>query len=648
MCVAAHGAAAQTCDGKYAEADTLIEAAYGTYGTLYSGGHNYESVGPTLEIYRLLNGLPDSGMATRRPGSAEFLDPAPDAEFGGYSPQFVGETMLRSLPRIQDPDFRRDTPAGSYDVEILLNRLSVLGPYAGWWLTPDAPHLSEIEKAIAQYAFDDGLDWLLSVQAASARPHQTSWHLQRWRMPRDMSAVLNNAALRYMQTKDLTWMIAVETLVEGNDYYLSQETHAARDDITARFAALRTAVTDCSATPADYTAFSIAAFEKLRQNSQRRFDLDLAQELPPVLRRIAATQMAKMGMREYSRADGPTASELAALSTDPAFASWHNVGRSMRADDIDDLIAIHQGTPLDPKTYRILNLLTADDLLRFAASREPFEDEHRSLTTTAFLRLFALGRDSDAAELVEQMQTLWPDRADLMADLWNTSAPRDVALARVALTLPEPRVLVVPPSQAQANRDAFNTAAQADHHLEFWSRVRRSRDLPVAIRTGGFLMRDATIWMQAIGTTPYSGWSATRRTYSRGILAHDVLAGLADPIPQSGYLYYRNIGIAGFAGWDELARLGPQSGLANRIGTVLVRNARAETDGFWSKLTADNNQLAAEMVMVIQQGRQMIHGEMGGRPLGQAAFAVLQGPLSETEAAKATPYWFICRERCEP
>ena len=64
ICVWAQGAAGQMCDGKYADADALIKAAYRTCGTLYSGGTDYTSVGPTLEIYRLLNGLPDSGMAT--------------------------------------------------------------------------------------------------------------------------------------------------------------------------------------------------------------------------------------------------------------------------------------------------------------------------------------------------------------------------------------------------------------------------------------------------------------------------------------------------------------------------------------------------------------------------------------------------------
>ena len=102
-----------------------------------------------------------------------------------------------------------------------------------------------------------------------------------------------------------------------------------RDRINTRLETLRTAVTDCTAIPAQYVVFSITAFEKLRQNSQGRFDLDLAMQLPPVLCRTVATQMTKLGMRKHYRpSDDLTPEALAALAGNPLFASWHNLGCS--------------------------------------------------------------------------------------------------------------------------------------------------------------------------------------------------------------------------------------------------------------------------------------------------------------------------------
>lgn len=58
--------------------------------------------------------------------------------------------------------------------------------------------------------------------------------------------------------------------------------------------------------------------------------------------------------------------------------------------------------------------------------------------------------------------------------------------------------------------------------------------------------------------------------------------------------------------------------------------------------------LARDLEMVIRQGRDMIHGDMRGRPLGQVAFQILQDRLDGTNVAERNRCWFICREQCEP
>lgn len=656
MFIATHGAVAQTCDGKYTEADALIEAAYTTYGTLYSGGKEYGSVGPTLEIYRLLNDLPNSGMATPRPSNAAFVDPD-----GYYDlPDFVGETLMRSLPRIHDPDFRRDLPEGSTDSEVLLYRLIALGPYSGWWLTPDTPHLTPIEQVIAQYAVDDGLDWLLTVQAASAQPHNISWRLNDFRDGDHFAgaAVLANALNHYGETQDLAWLVAAFLTVQ-DDRWRSRLTIRQRDTLieaNTHLDTLQTEVEDCSATLQAYVAFSIARYEDIRISNRSFQHLDekaltALALFPQILRQMAAMQLTKSTTFRPPWRQEPTITPayLSDLLQDPRFDQWLNVGRSFRANSVDELIEVNADVPLAPQVMRLLNILSVDDLFDFAASRAGFDREHQAIFTVAFLRLFALGRDNDAAAKVEELRQLWPDLAPEMAAVWERQGPLDVRLARVAVTIPNARVLVVPYAPSWREMGDFEGLLQSDGNLRRWTQARRSRDLPLGIRTGGYLNRDLRHWMQAIGSAPESYWSAQRRAYRRSLSWPNVMRNVNSPLPEAG-IWYRNdrYGPAQFAAWDELARLGPETGLANRIGTVLVAHAEASTRNFWTSARADKDQLAAEMAMVIRQGRRMIHGTMNGRPLGQAAFAVLHGPLSDTEAAQATPYWFICRQRCEP
>lgn len=634
MGILSTAAAAQTCDGRYDDAVALIDKTYSQYGTLYSGGPSGGTVGPTLEVYRMLSGLPDSGMADPRP-SAPFIDPE-----GDYSPRFVGQTLARVLPRLSDPDFRRDTPEGSYDVEALLYRLTPIGPYAGWWLTPDAPQLTANEHVIAQYAVDDGLDWLLSVQSTSTRPHTISWHLMRYRMPQDMAAVQSNIAAHYTDTPTLPWFVAAYVVEEINRPNLRH--------LTERYDTLYSAVENCTASPAQYLATAIATYERLRLNDLPSDDLEQLSVMPPILRRMAAVQLAKFPLtsRWYHRA-ALSPDVLAALSGDPAFPAWYNYGRSLGSGNLDDLIAINEGQALDPKTYRLLNLLSADDLLAFAQARPSFPDENRTFITAAFLRLFALGRDDDAADLVSDLQNLWPNRAALIAQNWEGSGDIGIRLARVALSLPEPRTLITPYSSYSGD-DVFTDNLQADYSLAFWSRARRSRDLGIAMRTGGFLTRDLAQWMQTTGSAPYTSGNVARRMFRRGIIPRDVMDDVTPPLPQNSAMSYHTLGIASWAAWDEVSRLGPDTGLANRIGREIVLNARHESGPVFRRLFGADEQTAAELELVIAQGRRMLHGEMEGQPLGQVAFDLLHRNFAGTEAANATPYWFICRERCEP
>ncbi|WP_341368254.1 hypothetical protein [Yoonia sp. BS5-3] len=634
---------ADVCDGRYAAPAALIDAAYSKYGTLYSGGMNYESLGPTLSLYRLMMGLPDAGLMEPADRGLAFLDPPPTS---------VSAVLARSLARMRDPDFRKVTPEGQTDSEVLLNVYTTIGPFPGWWLTPDAPHLTETERVIALFAHDDVLDWLLTIQAASARPHTISWGLQSgFRDGRSaaMRGLLVHALQRYQDKTSLPWLLAVMHMREDRRHmaYLSPELRTVFSQAEAHVSALGTQVGACDATDAEYAAFAIARYE------QERFAIaswraephavDTLHYLPAILRQQAAVELAKIEISGLYYGWNPMWSHLSAddlrrLADDPRFDSWLNAGASYRAGSVGALVDINADVPLHRDTIRLLNVLSADDLLHFARQRDAYPDEQRGLTTAAFLRLVALGRDDDAAEIVPEIMSLWPRRQELLEAAWARDGTLGYRLVMVALSLPAPRVVI-------ALADDIPLQTNGD---SFWTSARVSRDLPLSIRTGAFLTADFRNWMGSVGTISWMGYRVKQRAYRRGMTLPDPLTGKFTPLPETLGLYHRDhLGLAGFAAWDELAQLGPQSGLANRIGREIIANARAQTSS-WRRFFADQEALAQELEMVIWQGRRMIHGDMEGRPLGQVAFALLHDRLGQTGTAQRVRYWYICRERCEP
>lgn len=79
-------ATAQTqCQGRYATASQMLDAAYGRFGTLYTGGPSASyfgtDLGPTIDLYRLWRGLPDLRFR-----DAQGFDPTGDwgRDYGGF------------------------------------------------------------------------------------------------------------------------------------------------------------------------------------------------------------------------------------------------------------------------------------------------------------------------------------------------------------------------------------------------------------------------------------------------------------------------------------------------------------------------------------------------------------------------------------
>lgn len=671
------------CGGKYDHARDLLDRTYEHYGTLWSGGFRKNGAGETMDVYRLLRGLPDAGFSQPlifRESDGTYLD---GYTFRDYPTDEIGVGIMRSLVRLSDPEFQTVIGRTIADPHVWLNIHTSVGPYPGWWLTPNAPHLSNKQKAIAAYAYDDGLQWLLTTQTLSALPHTLAWTGGPWHpatFEKNIEVLHKDALGKFSETGALQWYVAAHLSMTRQSWRRWNKSpeedkawtklHAMQDELVAR-------VTDCRASPAEYTAFSLAEVSLFKNwelgwvrrgkavpytQTSKALRTSRIAMIPNGMRKVAATQLTKKYVRQqnspldYFNKNIPNIADVYGAAN---FDAWKATGESYFADNIDQLIAIHAGKRLDPKTYRLLNVLSVDHLVTFANSRESRPDEYRVLITAAFLRYVALRRDDAAVSLIQTLDENWPELK--IAKMWKGRATEMHGLMQIANALPNSRTLIVPPVYDWSTTGVFENNFQSDFSLRRWSLVRRSKDLPLSIRTGGFLNRDYAHWRRSIGGSANSDGNAHRRAIRRGFTTQfgsisfshygsQTSALMPTTEPRFYIRHWRHLpeGLPNWAAWDELHQLGPETGLANRIAIETIKHVRVKTDTRWNRLWAGKEELAQELRDVIFMARRMISGDFEGRPMGQVAFELLHGRLGNTDVAAKTKYWFVCEQRCEP
>jgi hypothetical protein len=127
------------CNGRYKLAEEMLDAAYGKFGTLYSGGghfSNRDNVGATLDLWRLWNGWPDLKLREARTFHYDWkLDPLLTAN--SYSaPQRSAQIdwAISVVNGLSDPVL---TPVQRYTIAAVLDLATAPGRTLGWWLDPD-------------------------------------------------------------------------------------------------------------------------------------------------------------------------------------------------------------------------------------------------------------------------------------------------------------------------------------------------------------------------------------------------------------------------------------------------------------------------------------------------------------------------------
>ena len=613
------------CDGRYAAATQMLDSAYGKYGTLYSGGdhwHRRDNVGATIDLYRLWRGLPDHRFRDADSfGYAYDDDPLP------MNGDPIHDVLQRSLTTLESdsseiPDLRtRYVAATAADLG------TTLGPSTGWWVAGQPEdELTEGELRTRRMAANAPIiNWLQTVLAASDAPWAYGWVGAQPEANSDtgFARLAQMSHEQFAQTAGVEWKISATIL--ASDPLPNTDPNSQID--------WPNTIISCTASPADYAAHAITRLENLRLGDNlRAIDQNY---FTPTLFDIAFRRKAMEAMQTGRRAD---LDALAPLAPDNAALSWLNVARTYTADSVDDLIAIHGGTPLDQKTLRALNALSTTSLVRFAHALQRDPESRAQIHLVAFSRLVALQRWEDAERLTVDLEAMFPDQADTIKDIAAQNLPLEVKLALTALALPDASTWLTSVSD--------NTSFDPDAALNLRVRSKYGVDLPSEMRDISFLQRDLGVWLlQPELWGAYSGMhgytiDSLDRAYSRGVRLNStqVQAHFSFDAADTSALPFSRL-IAG----DEISKLGANTGLARQISVVLVNWVAQSPQASGDLATLQANALRA----VVNLGKRNNIGNDRDQPIAERAFILLHSKFAQTEAAEMTPYWYECSARCE-
>ena len=624
------------CDGNYADAAEMLDAAYNRYDTLYSGGEHkryLNNVGSTIDLYRLWRGLPDQRFRDVSPPQHSFSDEL----FLNYG-ETVHERLKRSLPVIHNNSTVSIDIEDKYVAATAADLGTTLGPSQGWWVR-DRPDdaLTVGEMLTRQLAETDPfVNWLQMILMASDAPWVVAWY-QDSEEAQTITALadLSESSFdRFESGQGLEWRVAAAVLAPNANSTVF-ENHSASSFFHAEVSA-------CSLSPADFAAQSVLRLEELRTGSA----LTLAdrEHLPLSLYTIAFRNKVMLATRSsFQELGDPNAlHDFVNLAPDAPSLAWLNVARTYYATTVENLIDIHSGAPLDHKTIRALNSLSVDNLLHFASAAERPLAQRRDLFRVAFARLVALERWDEAESLTDTLSHLYPDHAQRLRAIEGQNWPQDVRMTLTVLELPDASVWLTSLSET--------SAFDYDVNLGLRNESKYGIDLPLEMRTAVFLQRDFEVWLRQ----PHR-WHAFRgmREFSIGALDRAAYRGVQKPqgagFPE--FLPVRQsqaeLPFSRLIAWDEISLLGPDNGLSQQISMTLIDWARQGPR--YSFLRSRNNDVAKSDALrsVVHLGERNNVRADDGSPIGFTAFAILHSRFANSSAARLTPYWYECSDRCE-
>jgi hypothetical protein len=628
------------CDGKYALAEEMLDAAYSRYGSLYAGGHSYSwyDIGPTLDLWRLWRGLPD--LRLREPSGFEpHSDWGADFSHFGQRPADIA-LLLRIVERPAatglSPLYRHVTVRWLHELVYLNQRYP-----AGWWLDPLEP-VKENDKTnwrardtaiIAELLPKEPLlEWLLFVHDSTLSLGSAAWSREdRFPLHNFDRDPLSAAAIKTSYSNLwLEWFV-VAALYDPSA-------------VQARAYEMEIAINHCDATAADYAAHAVWLFQNLRV-LRKKADLSKLALLPDRMRTRAIENLAAIAIDPSHQREPFDLKESRAILDDLAawtepseFQIWLNAGRTWLATSVEDLIAIHQNLPMDGRAIRTLNVLSYDDLRDFAEGANLTSDDRLILINALAGRAFTLGWPDAARPHVEDLASLLPEHAEAINDALTGPGSDEVRLARALLMTPDPTVWMRSP-------DLYY---RQDNPIQYRARSKERVDLPGEFWTGTFLTRDLRAYLIEPGST---GWmwgyrtNPTLRLQDQGI---DYQGRAGVDFLTTGPAKRDEYGLTRLIAWSELSQLDVCHGLSKRLAEVIITWADEGTNGWFDHYFAPREEMADALRRVILMGRHNSGALVSGEPAGQVAMRLLQNRFGDSEAAKKTKYWYFEDHGCKP
>ncbi|WP_152223356.1 hypothetical protein [Pseudomonas sp. SCB32] len=610
------GWSADFCSGQYKNVGELVHAALRKYDSLYSGGdhwHAIDDVGATVDLYRLWRNLPDWHLRELNHAGLLKYDIFPQDTPSVDQMQWVAE-------QVNDGNLQ---PQQKYEAIVGLD-------LAGRITTPADAWLDDAADYSPQWL------WLQLVMTASDAPWAIAPHLAQENDARLSGYVrLRDVAWRhYEEGGGIEWAVAAQTLTQTGEADLRAD---------RLFQNWQAKVESCKATQGEYAAWAISA--PLRWASKDMSEQQIAnlalpfKHLPIASQRMVIHNLAWAALLEGLRADSvgrsaPRLSAIAALADSSAtyIAPWVNVARTYQASTLEELMNIHQNHPVEAKSARAFNLLSAADMARLAEAPGLSTEMRKAMVMTAFTRNVALGNAEQASRLLPELQQLVPEHAQDIEMRLQQNLPQQIRLDLIVLDNPQLSTWLV-------------VADENDDDAGIWLRNSQPRrDLPRELAFTIAVQQDLETWLllpqkwdrffglHGITLNALDRIHASRaRTTPTAVPApalFKVSPGLSDR-------YFEHL-----VAWSELPRLVEGNGLSHVISRDIVEWVESESDNWLKRLFVDQELMAQALSQVVRLNRRADGGLLGQVPSGQAAFTLLHRRFPKSEAARQTPHWF--------
>lgn len=633
---------AKMCDGKYALAAEMIEAAYVKYGTLYSGGEHFrrlDDVGATLDLYRFWRGYPDLKLRSGFKAPSEW-EPNPNFP---YVPPLGEGTTVEEIWSKAKWAFGAGAPINA-DVQQRFwaswgfDIITTVGPTPDWWRHVDGvAGLNASQRFVAAKAkVEPGLDWLQTVLVASRLPWANDWRSRLWLDDRrtltwpafGFQSLSDNAYARYKAGEGgrYEWLAAGAATTP---YLHLRSSQPMKEDLLA----IHDDVLTCKASPQAYAAY-LVGWLPLRRDT----NLDAGrvenkfQEIPDTLRAIGARaklrQFAEqtLGSAFYGGFD---AESIKSLRQEVADLRLDAGPRYNMKGDLD-LIQLYLADDLmqaplseDAKVRRGYNLLSAADITRLARreARAVSQETRDGMIRAAFARHVALGQDVQVAALVDELMRASPKEAATIARIWTSSHAQKVRLALIVLETPDLSALI------PFGYDEFDWAISLNTNV-----MAHRRNLPLEYVAGGVLQRDYDFFLQP---NFYIRSNENRRPRLAGFSPDPTNVSVLPRGPHApGVPFSRLIA------WSELARLAGDERLMHTVSRTLVEWVDQRTRNPIDRMLDPHAYEAETLERLIRLCRYNSCGRVGGVVAQERAFQLLKYRLPGSAAARRLKYWW--------